>query len=89
MREWARFYPYTAEVAAGGGVELKVMVRNHSAAPREFRVTPRAPAGWGVPKRPSDYRAGTAGTIREFSRDGGRAGPGLSSRLTSLTVTGN
>jgi glyoxylase-like metal-dependent hydrolase (beta-lactamase superfamily II) len=47
--EWARFYPYTAEVAAGSRVELKVMVRNHSAASREFRVTAHAPAGWKVP----------------------------------------
>ena len=50
--EWARFYPYTAEVAAGGRVELKVMMRNHSAAAREFRVTPHAPAGWSVPPAP-------------------------------------
>jgi glyoxylase-like metal-dependent hydrolase (beta-lactamase superfamily II) len=47
--EWARFYPYTAEVATGGRVELKVVVRNHSASAREFRVTPHAPAGWSVP----------------------------------------
>jgi glyoxylase-like metal-dependent hydrolase (beta-lactamase superfamily II) len=46
--EWARFYPYTTEVAAGRQVELEVMVRNHSAEMREFRVTPHAPAGWRV-----------------------------------------
>ena len=47
--EWARFYPYTAETVAGGRVELKVMLRNHSAEAAEFRVTPHAPAGWSVP----------------------------------------
>ncbi len=46
---WARFYPYTAEVAAGGHVSLQVILRNHSPQPREFRVTPHAPAGWTVP----------------------------------------
>jgi glyoxylase-like metal-dependent hydrolase (beta-lactamase superfamily II) len=50
--EWARFYPYTAEVAAGGRVELKVMIRNHSPTAQEFRVTPRAPSGWSVPRGP-------------------------------------
>jgi hypothetical protein len=47
--QWARFYPYTTEVAAGGQVELEVIVRNHSPEAREFRVTPHAPAGWTVP----------------------------------------
>ncbi|MBZ5596302.1 MAG: MBL fold metallo-hydrolase [Acidobacteriia bacterium] len=44
--QWARFYPYTADVAAGGYVELKVILRNHSASRQEFRVTPHVPAGW-------------------------------------------
>src|SRR5262249_19127033 len=50
--EWARFYPYTAEVAPGGRVELKVMLRNHAAEAQEFRVTPRVPAGWSAPRGP-------------------------------------
>ena len=48
--QWARFYPYTAEVAAGGRVDLKVMLRNHSAQQQEFRVTPHVPAGWKAPQ---------------------------------------
>jgi glyoxylase-like metal-dependent hydrolase (beta-lactamase superfamily II) len=44
--QWARFYPYTVEVAAGGRVELKVILRNHSASQQEFRVTPHVAAGW-------------------------------------------
>jgi len=54
--EWARFYPYTAEVAAGSRLELKVILRNHSASRQEFRVAPRVPAGWktvGEPLRVS------------------------------------
>jgi len=50
--EWVRFYRYTSEVAAGGRVELQVMLRNHSAHPQEFRVTPHVPAGWSAPKGP-------------------------------------
>ena len=50
--EWARFYPYTSEIAAGGRAELQVIVRNHSARPQEFRVTPHVPAGWSAPKGP-------------------------------------
>jgi glyoxylase-like metal-dependent hydrolase (beta-lactamase superfamily II) len=50
--QWARFYPYTAEVAAGGRVDLKVMLRNHSATQQEFRVTPHLPAGWKGPRGP-------------------------------------
>ena len=44
--QWARFYPYTVEVAAGGRVELKVILRNHSASRQEFRVKPHVAAGW-------------------------------------------
>jgi len=44
--EWARFYPYTAEVRAGARVDLKVILRNHSASEHEFRVTPHVPPGW-------------------------------------------
>jgi glyoxylase-like metal-dependent hydrolase (beta-lactamase superfamily II) len=50
--EWAQFYPYTAEVSAGGRVQLKVILRNHSASQQEFRVTPHAPAGWTVARDP-------------------------------------
>lgn len=50
--EWARFYPYTAEAAAGLRVDLQVILRNHSARPQEFRVTPHVPAGWSAPKGP-------------------------------------
>ena len=50
--QWARFYPYTAEVAPGARVNLEVILRNHSPAPREFRVTPHAPSGWRVPAGP-------------------------------------
>jgi glyoxylase-like metal-dependent hydrolase (beta-lactamase superfamily II) len=50
--QWARFYPYTAEAAPGGRVELEVIVRNHAAQAQEFRVTPHAPAGWTVVRGP-------------------------------------
>ena len=48
--QWARFYPYTAEVTAGGRVELRVLLRNHSARTRQFRVTPHVQAGWSAPR---------------------------------------
>ncbi|HKW98371.1 MAG TPA: hypothetical protein VJN43_11615 [Bryobacteraceae bacterium] len=44
--QWARFYPYTAEVALGGRLELKVILRNHSPVRHEFRITPHVPHGW-------------------------------------------
>jgi glyoxylase-like metal-dependent hydrolase (beta-lactamase superfamily II) len=44
--QWARFYPYTAVVASGGTVELKLILRNHSASEQEFRITPHVPIGW-------------------------------------------
>jgi glyoxylase-like metal-dependent hydrolase (beta-lactamase superfamily II) len=47
--QWARFYPYTAEVEVGKPVRLQVVLRNHSARAQEFRVTPRVPAGWSTP----------------------------------------
>ena len=50
--QWARFYPYTAEVAAGGRVELKVILRNHSPSRQEFRVTPHVPTDWKTPRGP-------------------------------------
>jgi len=50
--EWARFYPYTAQVAPGGRVELRVIIRNHSPIQQEFRVTPHVPPGWKAPRGP-------------------------------------
>jgi glyoxylase-like metal-dependent hydrolase (beta-lactamase superfamily II) len=50
--QWARFYPYTIEVAAGGRVELKVILRNHSSSQQEFRVTPHVAAGWKAAQGP-------------------------------------
>jgi len=50
--QWARFYPYTVEVTAGESVELKVILRNHSASQQEFRVTPHVPAGWKTGRGP-------------------------------------
>jgi len=44
--EWARFYPYGSEVAAGGRLQLKFIVRNHSASRQDFRITPHVPEGW-------------------------------------------
>src|SRR5207247_338691 len=49
--QWARFDPYTAEVAAGGRVNLAVIIQNHSLERQQFRVTPHTPEGWGVPAR--------------------------------------
>ena len=56
--EWARFYPYTAEVGAGGHLELKVILRNHSASQQEFRVTPHVPASWKAPRGPLHVSVG-------------------------------
>ena len=47
--QWARFYPYGVETAAGRPFELRVAVLNHSPARREFRVRPHVPAGWKAP----------------------------------------
>jgi uncharacterized membrane protein len=47
--QWARFYPYTAQVKPGQQAALKVVVRNHSAARQEFRVTAHTPTGWHIP----------------------------------------
>ena len=46
--QWARFYPYTAEARVGQPVRLRVVLRNHSPKAQQFRVTPRAPAGWSA-----------------------------------------
>jgi glyoxylase-like metal-dependent hydrolase (beta-lactamase superfamily II) len=56
--QWARFYPYMAEAAAGGRIELKVILRNHSESQREFRVTPHVPAGWTGARGPLRVSAG-------------------------------
>jgi glyoxylase-like metal-dependent hydrolase (beta-lactamase superfamily II) len=50
--QWVRFYPYTAEVASGSSVELKVILRNHSASQQEFRITPHVPRGWKAVQGP-------------------------------------
>jgi hypothetical protein len=44
--QWVRFCPYQAETQGGKAIELQVEVLNHSARSQEFRITPRAPAGW-------------------------------------------
>lgn len=46
--QWARFYPYRSEAKAGGRVELKVVVLNHSPKAREFTVTPHLADGWSM-----------------------------------------
>lgn len=50
--EWARFYPYTTDVKAGGRLQLKVILRNHSKSRQEFHITPHVPAGWQVARDP-------------------------------------
>ncbi len=50
--QWARFYPYSAKIAAGDTIELKLILRNHSASQREFRITPHVPAGWKTEQGP-------------------------------------
>jgi glyoxylase-like metal-dependent hydrolase (beta-lactamase superfamily II) len=50
--QWARFYPYAAEVEAGGRVDLEVILRNHSAETQELSITPHVPAGWRAPAGP-------------------------------------
>lgn len=49
--QWARFYPYGIEGKAGQRLELKLAILNHSPVRREYRITPRVPAGWRVPRR--------------------------------------
>jgi glyoxylase-like metal-dependent hydrolase (beta-lactamase superfamily II) len=44
--QWVRLYPYWQQAKAGQPFELQAIVFNHSAAAREFRVTPRLPKGW-------------------------------------------
>ena len=43
--QWARFYPYTVEAAAGSELRLQLILRNHSASEQEFHVTPHVPKG--------------------------------------------
>ncbi len=50
--QWARFYPYSVQVAAGGRAELEVIVRNHARQAQEFRVTVHVPAGWHMAAGP-------------------------------------
>ncbi len=50
--QWARFYPYAAEIGAGGRVDLEVILRNHSPQRQVFSVTPHVPAGWHAPAGP-------------------------------------
>lgn len=40
--QWARFYPYASEVAAGQRFELKMVIVNHSPKPQRYRITPHA-----------------------------------------------
>ena len=44
--QWARFYPYGREIAAGEEFGLQVVVLNHSPTRRTFRITPHLPKGW-------------------------------------------
>jgi len=44
--QWARFYPYGLDAAAGAPVELEVRVTNHSATRRRFHIQPNLPEGW-------------------------------------------
>ncbi|MCL5744420.1 MAG: hypothetical protein M1541_10925 [Acidobacteria bacterium] len=50
--QWARFYPYGAEAAAGHAFEWEAVILNHSPARQEFRITPHVPAGWRGPSGP-------------------------------------
>jgi len=74
--QWARFYPYTAEVAAGGRVELEVILRNHASAAQEFRVTSHVPAGWRAPDGPLRVSVPARGE-RSVHVPVTAAGPGL------------
>jgi hypothetical protein len=47
--QWVWLYPYWQQARAGQPVELQAIVFNHSASAREFRITPRLPAGWQSP----------------------------------------
>ena len=44
--QWVWLYPYWQQAKAGEPFELQAIVFNHSAEAREFRITPRLPAGW-------------------------------------------
>ena len=47
--QWVWLYPHWQRVSAGQPVELQAIVFNHSAAAREFRITPHWPVGWQSP----------------------------------------
>ncbi|HWQ53520.1 MAG TPA: MBL fold metallo-hydrolase [Bryobacteraceae bacterium] len=47
--QWARFYPYSLETAAGQPFKLQVVILNHSPVERRYTVAPRVPAGWKTP----------------------------------------
>ena len=75
--QWARFYPYTAEVAAGGRVELKVMVRNHACDTAGIPGDAARALGLERAARSAARdRAGAAGAIGQLSGDRGRGGSG-------------
>ena len=76
--EWARIYPYTAEAAVGQHVPLEVILHNHSAAPREFRVTPHVPVGWHASAGPLRVVVPARGErVARFSVTPGAAGLGI------------
>jgi glyoxylase-like metal-dependent hydrolase (beta-lactamase superfamily II) len=56
--QWARFYPYAADVSPGQDVTLQFIVRNHSAHRQRFTITPHAPASWAISK-PSEVSVGS------------------------------
>ena len=44
--QWARFYPYGLEAAAGEPFDLYAVVFNHLSESETYRVTPNVPEGW-------------------------------------------
>lgn len=46
--QWAWFYPYGAEVKAGGSIRFKFRFYNHSPKARDMRVTPNLPDGFSL-----------------------------------------
>lgn len=44
--QWARFYPYGLEAAAGEPFDLYAVVFNHLSESEAYRVTPNVPEGW-------------------------------------------
>ena len=53
---WAVFYPHGATVAPGTTVPLEMHITNHSPVERTFKVTPRVPAGWQLPRASATLR---------------------------------